>query len=214
MPKKRRKKRLIAGGTLPARGGSTPIPGRNGSLEIRKPDPAGDRARLEPGHAIFVNGIPGAGKSVVAGEIRRRTSTFRVFTGDEIIRRVSPEQRVAQAEQLFAVTLTTIEEWLKSSNVIVDGAWTQARVEEAQARFGSAGFYVILRIDEAERQRRASTRRDRDPRLVYPWDPAWHDKPGPDSLYDLVIDARVMSPSSSADMILRKCTKRWGDSLL
>jgi chloramphenicol 3-O-phosphotransferase len=213
MPK-RRKKKSMAGRTLPARGRPTPVRSRDGSLETEKPDAAADRAKLGPGHAIFVNGIPSAGKTSVSREIGRRSSTFRVVTGDQIIQQVPTQQRIAQAGQLFAVTLTTIEEWLKSSNVVVDGAWTQAQVEEAQDRFDAAGFYVILRIDETERQRRASTRRDRDRRLVYPWDPSWHDMPGPNSLYDLVVDAKIMSPSTSADTILRECTNRWGNSLL
>lgn len=42
-----------------------------------------------------------------------------------------------------------------------------AQVSEAQDRFADAGPYVVLRVDEAERQGRESIRRDR--RLPY-WD--------------------------------------------
>jgi chloramphenicol 3-O-phosphotransferase len=173
-------------------------------------EPAMKPERL--GHAIFINGIPSAGKSSVAAEINRRTSTLRVLTGDDIIRQIPFQQRVAQANRLFALTLKTIEEWMESSNVMVDGAWTQQQVEQAQGRFGTKGLYVILRIDEAERRRRESIRSDR--RLAHRWDPAWLDMPGPDDTYDVVVDSKVMSVAESADTILRECTERWGDVLL
>jgi chloramphenicol 3-O-phosphotransferase len=163
------------------------------------------------GHAIFINGIPSAGKTSVAQEVRHRTSTFRVLTGDDVIRQVPFQQRVAQANRLFALTLNMLERWLESSDVLVDGAWTQRQIIDAQDRFGRAGLCVILRIDEPERRRRESIRRD--PHLSYGWDPSWHDMPGPDEIYDLVIDSKVMSVSECADMILAKAKQHWDDVL-
>lgn len=170
---------------------------------------------MEPGghgHAIFINGIPSAGKSSVAQEIARRTSTFRVLTGDEVIRQVPYEQRVASAHRLFALTLDMVGRWLARSNVIVDGAWTERQVMEAQGRFGNAGLYVILRIDETERRRRESMRKDR--RLGYAWDPSWHDMPGPDEVYDLAIDSKLKNVSECARIILERTKQHWGDGLL
>ncbi len=163
--------------------------------------------RRSHGHAIFLNGIPSSGKSTVAAEIRRRTPSFRLLTGDDVIRQVPEAQRLAQVDRIFALTLDMIDTWLQSSNVIVDGAWTQKQVADAQARFGDRGLYVVLRIDEAERKRRESLRRDR----VLPWwDPSWHAMPGPDDLYDLVVDAKVTSASNSAERILEKAKEAWG----
>lgn len=165
---------------------------------------SGDR-----GHVIHVNGIPCAGKSSVAAEVARKTSTFKILTGDEVIRRIPYEQRAAQASHLFELTLSMIERWQRSGNVIADGAWTERQVLDAQERFGSAAFFVILRIDEPERRRRESFRRDRV--LGHPWDPSWHDMPGPDELYDLVIDSRTTTAKESAGLILRAAKERWPD---
>jgi chloramphenicol 3-O-phosphotransferase len=122
------------------------------------------------------------------------------------------EQRVAHADRLFALTLDMVQGWLERSNVIVDGAWTERQVNEAQERFGDAGLYVILRIDESERRRRESLRTDR--RLGYPWDPSWHDMPGPDEVYDLVIDSKLKNVSECARIILERAKQHWGDGVL
>jgi chloramphenicol 3-O-phosphotransferase len=164
------------------------------------------------GHAIFINGIPSAGKSSVAAEIKRESSTFRVLTGDDVIRQVPYEQRAARAHRLFSLTLNTLERWLGPSNVVVDGAWTERQVIEAQERFGDMGLYVILRIDESERRRRESVRKDR--RLGSKWDPSWHDVPGPDDLYDLVIDSKLRDVSECANIILTKAKQHWDDNVL
>lgn len=176
---------------------------------------------VSSGHAIFVNGIPSAGKSSVASEIRRRDSTFRILTGDEVVRQalggdnstlqVSRQQLPSAVKRVFSLTLNMIEQSIKSNNVVVDGAWTKDQVTEAQSRFGASGLYVILRIDEPERQKRESARTDR--RLTSSWDPAWHDMPGPDEIYDLVLDSGVMDVLACVDAILAECVERWGDPL-
>lgn len=96
---------------------------------------------------------------------------------------------------------------MDSSNVILDGAWTQRQVVEAKRRFGDAGLYVILRIDEAERTRREAARQDRQ--LGSEWDPSWHEMPGPDDIYDLVIDAGTSSPSECANLIVARAKQHW-----
>lgn len=179
-------------------------------FHIRPVDGEGYYPLVQPashGHAIFINGIPSAGKSSAAAEIKRRTSTFRVLTGDEVIRRVPYPQRRAQAKRLFALTLETVEQWMESSNVIVDGAWTQQQVVVAKNRFGGAGLYVILRIDEAERTRREAVRQDRQ--LGSKWDPSWHEMPGPNDIYDLVIDSGTSSPSECANLTVVKAKQHW-----
>ncbi len=164
------------------------------------------------GHAIFLNGIPSAGKSSVAAKIRSRTSTFRVLTGDDVIRQVPFQQRAGQADKLFVMVLTSIERWLGSSNVIVDGAWTERKVSEARERFGHMGLYVVLRIDESERKRREALRKDRQ--LGHRWKPAWHDMPGPDDIYDVVIDSKATNVSKCATTILTAAGEHWNDLLL
>ena len=129
-----------------------------------------------------------------------------------MIRQVPYEQRLALAHRLFAMTLDMIDGWLKRSNVIVDGAWTERQVLESQGRFGEVGFYVILRIDESERRRREAARTDR--RLGYNWDPSWHDMPGPDDMYDLVIDSKLSSVSACANAILEGSRQHWGEGVL
>jgi chloramphenicol 3-O-phosphotransferase len=107
------------------------------------------------------------------------------------------------------MTLEVIAEAMTSANVLVDGAWTEQQVTEAKRRFGASGLFTILRIDEAERQRREASRTDRH--LTFPWDPAWSDMPGPDSIYDLVLDSGELGVGACADAILAEYTKRWGD---
>lgn len=46
--------------------------------------------------------------------------------------------------------MDVLEPMLESANVIMDGAWTEAQVREAQDLFGDAGLFVVLRIEEAE----------------------------------------------------------------
>lgn len=157
------------------------------------------------GHAIFLNGIPSSGKSSAAAQIEARTSTFRVFTGDDVIKRFSPQQAIQNWRGIFAMTLDEVEELMKSCNLVIDGAWSEGQVIDAQERF-SAGLFVVLRIDEVERRRREGIRRDRQ---VRHWDPAWMDMPGPDTIYDLAIDARTKAPSDCADLILAEAIMRW-----
>lgn len=163
------------------------------------------------GCAIFLNGVPSSGKSSVAAAIGSRTPAFRLLTGDDIIRQVPFAQRLPRAEELYDLTLDTIDEWLAANNVIIDGAWSEAQVLEAQSRFSGAGMYVVLRIAEAERKRREALRRDR--RLAY-WDPAWHDMLGADDLYDVVIDANSTRPARAARTILAAAKERWGELTL
>jgi chloramphenicol 3-O-phosphotransferase len=157
-------------------------------------------------HGIFINGIQSAGKSSVAREIRSRSSTFRVLMGDDIVREFPEDQRVKLWREIFERLLTRIEAWLESSNVVVDAALTAAQIQEARRRFAGKGLFVLLRIDEAERHKRESLRRDR--RLLY-WDPSWHSMPGPDDLYHLVIDSGATSPEETAEIILAKAMERW-----
>ena len=174
---------------------------------------------ISSGHGIFVNGIPSSGKTSVATEIKRRIPSFQIIAGDDLVRQalggpenvlqVPREQLPAAVRRVFAVTLDMIEEATRSANVVLDGAWTEQQVTEAKSRLGASALFAILRIDETERQRREAARTDR--RLTFPWDPAWRDMPGPDELYDLVLDAAASDVSACADAILAEYTKRWGD---
>jgi hypothetical protein len=59
--------------------------------------------------------------------------------------------------------------------------------------------HVLPRVEEATRARRERMRRDRQ--LLVPFDPSWHSMPGPDSLYDLVLDASRTDVSTMANAI-------------
>lgn len=157
--------------------------------------------------AIFVNGIQSSGKSSTVAELVRRESAFQIVEGDEIIRRVpTVRERLRRYEQLFLRTLDVIEERLVAGDMIFDGAWSGRQIQTAQDRFD--GLFVILRIDEQERRRREAKRRDRQ--LVH-WQPDFHEMPGPDDLYDLVIDANSASPAECADRVLAEAHERWPD---
>jgi chloramphenicol 3-O-phosphotransferase len=161
------------------------------------------------GYVIHINGIPSSGKSSVATEISRNRPGLTILAGDDVIRQVPYEERAAQAGRLFELTLEMIEELRGSANVIVDGAWTERQVLEAQERLRSAAMFVVLRIDESERSKRESLRRDR--RLGHPWDPAWHNISGPNELYDLVIDSKTTGVHESAALVLGAAEERWPD---
>lgn len=62
---------------------------------------------MEPmanGHLIQINGIPSSGKSSLATALTRLMPGFEILTGDDIIRRIPYQQRVAQAGHLFEMT--------------------------------------------------------------------------------------------------------------
>lgn len=160
----------------------------------------------DKGHVVFINGIQSAGKTSVASEIRSLTVTFRVLTGDDVVREFPEEQRVRRWKEIFERLLARTEKWLENSNVIVDAALSAAQVEDARQRFGGSGLYVVLRIDEPERKRRESLRTDRKLPI---WDPAWHSMPGPDDLYDHVIDSSRSSSTEAAENILAEAMERW-----
>ena len=147
---------------------------------------------------IFVNGVQSAGKSTVARKLDRREPGFRVLVNDELIRAVPIHQRLERHRELWTQTLETVQRWSDSTGVIVDAALREDQVRDARERFPTA-LFVLLRVDEATRARRERMRRDRQ--LPVPFDPSWHAMPGPDSLYDLVLDASRTNVSSMANAI-------------
>lgn len=147
---------------------------------------------------VFINGVQSAGKSTVARKFARREPSFRVLVNDDLVRAVPLAERLQRQEELWTQSLDTIEAWTASDDVLFDGALREDQVRDARERFPSA-LLVLLRVDEATRSRRESARRDR--RLLVPFDPSWHAVPGPDSLYDLVLDASRQDPSRLANEI-------------
>lgn len=95
--------------------------------------------------------------------------------------------------------------------MISEGAWTQRQIVRARELFGPDPLFVILRIDEREREKRESSRMDRQ--LGHSWDPSWHDMPGPDNLYDLVVDSKSPGIRGSADLVRQAAERRWPDLL-
>jgi chloramphenicol 3-O-phosphotransferase len=157
------------------------------------------------GHAIFLNGVPASGKTSVAKKLERRTGgAFTILSGDDVIRDVPYERRRAMWRELFARILDRLEERLRAENVVMDGAWTGQQVQQARRRFPD-GLYVILRLEERERKRRQAKR----PPLGHPWNPANHDLPGPNDLYDLVLDSTRMDVSTCTNAVLRGARTRW-----
>ncbi|NED96832.1 hypothetical protein G1H11_16105 [Phytoactinopolyspora alkaliphila] len=66
--------------------------------------------RTASGYAIFINGVQSAGKSTVAKLVERRTLTFRIASGDELILTVPVYQRVLRAAEIFGRLLATVDE--------------------------------------------------------------------------------------------------------
>lgn len=158
----------------------------------------GEKESAVAARIIFVNGIQSAGKSTVARKLERRESGFRVLVNDELIRAVPMTERLQRHRELWAQTLDVVQRWSDSTGVIVDAALREDQIREARDRFPEA-LFVLLRVDEATRARRERTRRDRQ--LLVQFDPSWHSVPGPDSLYDLVLDAGRTDVSSMANAI-------------
>lgn len=163
--------------------------------------PDGIRAAHEAGRRFgtsLVSKRADSPEAVLATALIHLMPGFEILTGDDSIRRIPYQRRVSQAGQLFELTLRVIVSRVESSNVISEGAWTQRQIVQARELLGPDPFFVILRIDERERQKRESSRRDRQ--LGHPWDPSWHDMPGPDDLYDLVVDSKSMGIRDSAEL--------------
>lgn len=162
-------------------------------------------------HAIFLNGIPAAGKSTVARIVRNQTSSFYVLTGDEIVRQVPYEKRIDVAHLIWARLLDTVEDCLQGNNVLVDSALRADQVIQARDRFGEAAVFVILRIDEKTRARRQAQRDRRGNPLGHPWRPEFHSMPGEDDLYDLVLDAGSLTAELCAHEVVQFAVDRWPD---
>ncbi len=175
-----------------------------------------------PGHAIFINGIQAAGKSTVAAKMRGRMRRPRtVHTDDQIIavrnahsRRGLEADPIRLSDEAWLATLSATREALLNANVLVEGTMTARHAVEARAMFGDQAMFAILRI-KAETRARRQDDRDRAGRpLGTPWTQDGHDMPGPDDLYDLVIDADEMSAKSCAQEILTFAAERWPDARL
>lgn len=163
-------------------------------------------------HAIFLNGIPGAGKSAVAREVKRQRRSFLVVAGDEIVRQVPYEQRVRKADLIWFRLLDEVEIHLQGSNVLVDSALRADQVLEARDRFGGRAMFVILRINEETRARRQAERDRRGNPLGHLWQPEFASMPGGDELYDLVLDAGALTLVQCARQILDLEDQRWPGS--
>lgn len=151
---------------------------------------------------IFINGVQSAGKSTLAKGIAKRASTFRVVSGDELIRKVPADRRESQANALFTQLLDEIDSQRRSSNLIVDAALDEQQVREAQERFAGNAIFILVRVNEADRARRERSRHDR--RLAYEFRQEWHEIAGPDELYDLVLDSSALNPAQCVSRVIRK----------
>jgi len=159
------------------------------------------------GHAIFLIGIPSAGKTTAAAEIVARVPSFVVLAVDELIHRFPQREWLDRLPQIFDMALAETNRLMQTGNVVVDAVWDATQVEYVKELFGSCGLYVVMRIDEQERRSREQCRFDRK---VHYWDPVWNDKPGPDHLYDLVIDAQANDPAQCATLAIAEAEQRWG----
>lgn len=158
---------------------------------------------------MFINGIPAAGKTTVANLLTGRIPGFHVLTGDDLIREVPHALRLRLADRIWSRMLNVIEERLTESHLLVDSALPARQIQEARDRLGTVSGFVILRIDEVTR---AARQRERDVRgnpLGLPWQLEYHAIPGPDAMYDLVLDSARLSSEHCADAIAEFVTERW-----
>jgi chloramphenicol 3-O-phosphotransferase len=89
---------------------------------------------------------------------------------------------------------------------------TEAQVERARRRLGNASMFVILRVRESDRAAREKARREREGRqLTYEFQREWHQIPGPDEIYNVVIDSSSTSPHEAAQSVLDAAKGRWED---
>lgn len=162
------------------------------------------------GHAIFITGVPSAGKSTVCRELEQCTTSFSVISGDDLIRRMRPQSPEAIRE-CRARMFQEVRDVMVSSNAIVDASLPASYVEEAKAQFGSRGLFVALRLGESSRRAREAARaRDVSVR----WDLRMTELLGPEELYDLNLDSSASSPAELADAVLSKALEHWKDVAL
>lgn len=165
------------------------------------------------GYVVFVTGVPSSGKSIVSKEIRARSSSIKMLSGDELIRsNFRPEERIVRATEALALLLDETERLLEASNLVVEISLPASHVRTARARFGGRSMFVILRVSEDERRRRERKRSDRVP--ISWWTPAMTELGGPDGLYDLVVDSGTSSPGERADEVIGAMRRRWPDIAL
>lgn len=161
-------------------------------------------------HVIFTTGVPSSGKTTLAEELERRTSSFDGLSGDQAIREMNAETKDT-AHGLFIRLLDLIEARMDSTNLIVDMSMPATYSAETQRRFGRTGLFVALRLDERDRVARDTARLDRAP---VEWSPMLTELLGPDELYDLVIDTSEKTSSECAEVVLVKAAEYWNDPLL
>ena len=161
----------------------------------------------DSGYLIAITGIPSVGKSTVSGEVRRHSSTFRLFDGDQFIRNTPGSLQPTNALKTLSLMLDEVERWLMSSNVILDVTLPASFVERTRERFGSSVMFVSLRVEEDEWHRRDSHRTDRG--RLRQWDASLTALQGPEDLYDLVIDTTHLTPHGCAERILSKAQDFW-----
>jgi len=153
-------------------------------------------------HALFVNGIPAAGKSTVTTAVMRLDSRFTVVDGDKIVRRTPYRLRPQRGPQIWTEVLDEVDRQLKHGDTLLDFTMTAGQVLEARSHFLGRSTFVILRIDEPTRTARQRERDRRGNRLGFPWKQQYHQMPGSDDLYDLVLPGEGPRPVDSARAII------------
>jgi chloramphenicol 3-O-phosphotransferase len=153
-------------------------------------------------HALFINGIPAAGKTTVANAVRRLDRRFQLVDGDKIVRRTPYHLRLQRGPQIRADILDTLDHRLQRGDTLLDFTMTASQVTEARTRFMGRSTFVILRIDEATRAARQHERDRRGNRLGFAWQHRFHSMPGGDELYDLVLASDTTRPIELAQLIV------------
>ena len=159
-------------------------------------------------HALFINGIPSAGKTTVTNAIRRRDGRFQLVDGDRIVRRTPYRLRPQRGRQIWAEILDAVSRRLQHGDTLLDFTMTANQVLEARTRFVGRSTFVILRIDEPTRAARQHERDRRGDRLGFPWQPKYHEAPGGDELYDLVLPDHSVRPEDSTRHIIEFVNNR------
>lgn len=161
------------------------------------------------GKALFLTGVPSAGKSTLAQTLAERARALSVVSGDDVIRRVNPNPSDARSVyDAFQKLLDEVEATMGLGNVVVDASLPASYIEDARRRFAGRALFVALRLAESDRRARELMRARNVP---LEWNEYMTRLLGPSGLYDLNLNTSRRSPTQCADEVLSLSRARWGD---
>ncbi len=181
---------------------------------------------MRKGWAVWITGLPGSGKSVIAKEVHQKLSKLgvksRIFSSDELRKRITPKPTYTEEERDFVYeTLASTAKKLTDEgiNLIIDATGNRRRYRdrcrEMISRFAEIYLKCPLELCIEREKRRIEF--SHAPKRIY--EKAFAGKsltvPGVQVPYEepvdaeLTVDTETLSPQESAEKIVNEL-KTWG----